>query len=116
MTGLDDVMRAVCARHGVEFVAIPDDATAGIADNVVAGAYPLNGLRHRRGTASGWFIWAGHEPGRCNDFFKPRHVRHLHASCPEVLPMLGLPEGWRFLIARGYEDVWFDEQLLSHEA
>jgi hypothetical protein len=25
---------------------------------------------------------------------------------------LGLAPGWRFLIAPGYEDVWFDEILL----
>ncbi len=30
------------------------------------------------------------------------------ALSPEVLPYLALPPGWRFLIADGYEDGWFD--------
>ena len=29
-----------------------------------------------------------------------------------TLPYLGLAPGWRFLIAPGYEDVWYDEKLL----
>ncbi|WP_459166268.1 hypothetical protein [Sinorhizobium meliloti] len=27
-----------------------------------------------------------------------------------------MPPGWRFLIANGYEDVWYDETLLSPSA
>lgn len=27
--------------------------------------------------------------------------------------MLGLAEGWRFLIAPGHEDVWYDASLLD---
>ena len=42
------------------------------------------------------------------DFFRPTHAAHLIDRCPEVMPMLGLPEGWRFLLAPGHEDVWFD--------
>lgn len=40
-------------------------------------------------------------------------VAHLRDHAPEVLPYLALPPGWRFLIAPGHEDVWFDEQLLN---
>ena len=32
---------------------------------------------------------------------------------PEVLPFLGLPPGYRFLLADTTQDVWFDESLLS---
>jgi hypothetical protein len=31
--------------------------------------------------------------------------------CPGVLRFLGLPPGWRFLLAGHYEDVWQDEAL-----
>jgi hypothetical protein len=48
------------------------------------------------------------------DFFQPLHVCHLHEWCPSVLPYLALPPGWRFQIAPGHEDVWFDQELLSH--
>jgi len=47
------------------------------------------------------------------DFFRPLHVEHVAEWCPEVQPYLALPPGWRFLIAPGHEDVWFDPALLE---
>jgi hypothetical protein len=35
--------------------------------------------------------------------------------CPSILPYLALPPGWRVLLAPGYEDVWFDGELLKSE-
>ena len=113
MAELTEQMAAACARHGAPYVATSLDAMAGVARNVGSGVIPLNGLRHRRGKTSGWFIWAGEELGEAGDFFAPTHLRHLVDRCPEVLPMLGLGEGWRFLIAPGHEDVWFDSSLLD---
>ena len=88
----------------------------GAADELVATASPLHGLRHpAQGGTSGWYLWTGalsQDPA----FFKPVHVEHLFARCPAVLPYLGLPPGWRFLIAPGHEDVWFDASLLDAEA
>jgi hypothetical protein len=43
------------------------------------------------------------------------HAVHLADQCPGVLPYLGLPPGWRFLTAPGYEDVWQDTGLLVPE-
>jgi hypothetical protein len=48
-----------------------------------------------------------------DDFFDPLHVSHLDARLPEVVPYLALPPGWRFLLAPGHEDVWYDESLLK---
>ena len=48
-----------------------------------------------------------------SDFFKPLHVEHLADWCPEIRKYLGLPPGWRFLIAGDHEDVWYDESLLD---
>jgi len=31
------------------------------------------------------------------------------------VPFLGLPPGWRVLLAPGQEEVWFDAELLSVE-
>jgi hypothetical protein len=47
-----------------------------------------------------------------DDFFKPMHVEHLPDWCPEALPYLALPPGWGFILAPGYEDVWYDEAFL----
>jgi hypothetical protein len=88
-------MKAVCERHGAAFADTPGDSIVGVADNVIAGAYPLNGLRHGQGETSGWFIWAGERLSDAPDFFKPTHARHLIERCPEVLAFLGLGEGWR---------------------
>lgn len=43
----------------------------------------------------------------------PLHVGHLAEWCPDALPYLALPPGWRFLIAPGYEDVWEDPALFD---
>lgn len=88
--------------------------TVGVAANVRQGLWPLNGLRHRPGAGlSGWFIWAGEELSADPNFFRPLHVEHLGRWCPAVLPYLGLAPGWRFLIAPGYEDLWWDRSLLD---
>lgn len=105
--------RAVCRRHGAGFRDTPPESIIGVADNVRAGAYPLNGLRHAVGSTSGWFIWAGSNVASEPYFFRPLHAHHLLGRCPEVMPMLGLAEGWRFLIAPGHEDVWYDASLLD---
>lgn len=74
----------------------------------------MNGLRHppANGTC-GWYIWAGEELSKSADFFQPLHVEHLAERCPLALTFLALPPGWRFLIAPGQEEVWFDATLLQ---
>lgn len=89
---------------------------AGVSDNVRASAVPINGLRHPpEGDTTGWYIWAGQQGFSPDDlnFFKPMHIRHLAELCPAVLAYLGLPPGWRFLIAPNHEDVWEDKSLLD---
>ena len=103
-----------CEKHGADFVASPAHPKVGISKNVKENVYPLNALRHPvEGETSGWYIWAGEELFTDADFFVPLHVSHLPKWCPEILPYLGLPPGWRVLLAPGYEDVWFDASLLE---
>jgi hypothetical protein len=86
----------------------------GIAQNVKDGIWPINGLHHPlQGDTSGWYIWAGEELSFEADFFKPLHIEHLNEWCPAVLKYLGLSPGWRFLLAKDYEDVWKDISLLD---
>jgi hypothetical protein len=106
--------RDLCRRLGLEPVAAEVDMKVGLARNVASGIQPVNGLRHPpEGDTTGWYIWAGEEPGQEPDFFQPVHVQHLHSICPAVIPYLALPPGWRFLVAPKYEDVWEDASLLS---
>lgn len=102
-----------CKRYGAEHVMSPPHLKVGIARNVRDRIRPINGLRHpAEGDTTRWYLWAGNEIGDDPDFFLPLHVEHLVDWCPEVLRLLGLPPGWRFLIAGEYEDVWQDPSLL----
>jgi hypothetical protein len=90
------------------------DLKVGVSRNVREGILPLNGSRIKpAGDTTGWYIWAGGEMSEDSDFFVSLQVRHLQEWCPSVLTYLALPPGWRFQIAPGHEDVWFDEGLLS---
>ncbi|MCA9608752.1 MAG: hypothetical protein KC619_24280 [Myxococcales bacterium] len=105
-------MRSIAIERGCIAQPVVAHEVVGIARNVREGLLPINGLRIRPGGQTcGWYIWAGEEMSQADDFFVPLHVAHLDEWCPEVLPYLELPPGWRFLIAPGYEDVWFDPDL-----
>jgi hypothetical protein len=106
--------QSICARVGAEFCPTLPLLEVGLALNARMDLRPLNGLRHApKGDTSGWYIWAGEIFSKADDFFQPIHVEHLTECCPDVIPYLGLPPGWRFLIAKGHEDVWYDPALLD---
>lgn len=112
-SAVEEAQRDVCKRFSAKFCAVPRQLKLGIALNVRDGIFPINGLRHAlEGETSGWYIWAGEELSMDPDFFKALHIEHLDEWAPQIKKYLGLPPGWRFLIAPDYEDVWFDESLL----
>jgi hypothetical protein len=115
MTDGDDLaQRRVCRQYATEFVESSPDSKIGIAQNALVGGWPLNGLRHPPdGDTCGRYIWAGETLSADPDFFEPHHVSHVSSLLPAVLPYLGLPPGWRFLLAENHEDVWYDPKLLS---
>ena len=113
----DEIMRIVCQQHNQPFAPPKAGAKLGIAANVRSGALPINGLRHPpTDETCGWYIWAGEELSDDPDFFLPLHVEHIDEWAPTVAKFLGLPPGWRFLIAGEYEDVWEDLSLLQHDS
>ncbi len=80
------------------------------------GRLPINGLRHPPGGgASGWYIWCGEEFSDASDFFVPLHARHVYERHPELIRLLGLPPGYRFLVAGDYLDIWYDSSLVDLE-
>ena len=105
--------RNTCSEYGAIYCPSPQDNIIGISSQIKRGEPPIYGLRHplRNGT-TGWNIWAG-DYSDDPDFFKPIHTKHLNDLYSETLKFLGLPPGWRFLIAEGYEDVWYDSRLLK---
>ena len=103
----------MCVRFGVKCEPSLPHLKIGLAVGTLR-QQPINGLRHPpKGDTAGWYIWGGQEPSLEADFFQPVHVSHLDEVLPEILPYLGLPAGWRFQVAPGHEDVWFDEALLN---
>jgi hypothetical protein len=104
--------RRICEKYGVELVPAPGEMKVGISMTVKEGLLPINGLRVEPvGDTTGWYIWAGPEISDDPDFFVPLHVAHLETWCPQAIPFLQLPPGWRFLCGPGTEDVWFDPEL-----
>jgi hypothetical protein len=104
--------RAVCAKYKTECLPCDLQDKVGIAENVKSDALPLNGVRIAPGTGetTGWYIWRG-DWSDDPDFFIPVHAQHLLEFCPEAVPYLALPAGWRFQLAPNHEDVWFDPEV-----
>ena len=106
--------RDVCLKFGATYLASDDNLKVGISRNFDRHQFPINGLRHPpAGDTTGWYIWSGDTFSTDPDFFMPIHTMHLRDQCPEILKFLGLGPGWRFLVAPGHEDVWFDAKLLD---
>lgn len=110
----DDIhQRHICEKFGAAFVRSEPSAKVGIALSTLIQP-PLNALRHKpEGDTCGWYIWGGEVLPDAPDFFQPLHVEHLSAICVDIVPYLGLPPGWRVLLAPHQEDVWFDQALLA---
>jgi hypothetical protein len=107
------VQMALCAEMKVNFEAAPGDWISGFAAQT-KGLVPLNGLRHppTMGT-TGWYLWCGQKTSEAKDFYQPTHTEHLYQDYPVVAKLLGLPAGYRFLVAGDQFDIWFDPALLN---
>ena len=104
--------KEICEKYNSKWKPINQKSRIGISENL--NLEKLNGLRHK--TEKGkvcWYIWSG-EYSEDADFFKPICAEHLLQRNPKIIKYLALEDGFRFLItASGYEDVWFDENLLK---
>jgi hypothetical protein len=108
--------KALCQKYGAKYLSTPLNSIIGIAlETFTQSNVPVNGLRHKGLTDDNctWYIWAGEYSSK-SDFFKPVHIAHLLEVCPQAVNYLGLASGWRFLFDnKGYEDVWYDKDLLN---
>lgn len=108
-----ELQKSFCKKLGVEFIPSGPDALIALSDSFHLKTIPIHGLRHPLEHTSGWFAWS-EDYSEAADFFKPHHIKHLEQLKPEIIKYLGLPPGYRFLIDdKGYEDIWFDEKLLT---
>jgi hypothetical protein len=105
-----------CGGHNGAVNGVPvSDEIVGVCQSLIGGGWiwPVHGLRHPpKQQTSGWYVWTG-EASDAGTFFRPLHASHLVERCPQIKKHLRLPPGSRFLIAPGYEDVWFDPALLD---
>ena len=107
--------RLLCNKYKVPWTETGSELFIGLADDVFKGLNPINGLRQPQcDITAGWYIWAGEEFSKAEDFFKPYHASQLLMMRPSIIKYLGLPPGFRFLVDdNGYEDVWEDLELLK---
>lgn len=109
---IEELQRAICAQYATEYVAPLNNSKSGFALSTI-GLSPVNGLRHPiSGETSGWYIWCGETFSDAPDFFTPLHTRHLYEDHSKIAHLLGLPPGYRFLLAGEFLDVWYDTSLL----
>ena len=106
--------RRICKRFNAAPLPPNEAEKCGVSEGVLLGAPYVQGLRTRPedGTC-GWYFTAGDDYSEDAEFFKPLHVAHLERYCPEVLPYLALPPGWRIIVGTGLEQVRFDATLLE---
>jgi len=110
---ITEEQRAVCIRVGAGYHVCDLTLKVGISQNFDPSHYPLNGFRHPlEGDTTGWYIWSGENFSDHADFFVPIHAAHLLTRAPILIKYLGLEPGWRFLVAPGHEDMWFDKTIL----
>lgn len=107
----------ICTRYNITPQKPPAGSKLGIALGTL-GQLPIHGLRlPETMAANGWYVWCGEsEQSTAEDFYSPLHIEHVADYLPIIEPYLSLPPGYRFIIDnRGYEDVWFDSALLTHD-
>jgi hypothetical protein len=114
MSALSNEQREIRVKFGASYLLCDDRLKIGISRTFDPAQFPINGLRHPpQGDTTGWYIWSGEELSTDADFFVPLHAFHLNDRCPGIVKYFGLGPGWRFLVAPGHEDVWFDASLLN---
>ena len=113
MTLPTKAQREICTRFATGVDAPAPHTKLGVALQT-RGQLPLNAFRHpAEGDTCGWYLWWGDTLTEDPEFFHPMHVLHMQERCPEIVPYLALPPGWRVQLAPGHEDVWYDEKLLN---
>jgi len=110
---IEQAQMAFCAERGTQLVYVAPESKLGFALKT-KGKQPINGLRHPVcGETCGWYLWCGEDFSDAPDFFSPIHAKHVYDDYPQLRKLLGLPPGYRFLLAGEYLDVWYDASLLN---
>ena len=101
----------ICKKYQSKFEQLKENEMVAVALDTL-GQMPIVGERIvlDEGETVSWFIYCGESDA--DDFYRPIHWYHLIEQLPEVLPYLGLEQGFRFIIDNeDYEDVWRENQF-----
>jgi hypothetical protein len=106
--------KCVCGRLGITAQVPTAGSKLGLALSTL-GRFPVHGARLQPANGTnGWYIWCGDQWSEEADFYDPLHVEHIPEYLRLVQKYLSLPPGYKFIIDdQGYEDMWFDEELLG---
>lgn len=104
--------KEICEKYNSKWKPISRNLKIAVSKNL--DLETLNGLRQKSEIGKVfWFIWSG-EYSEDEKFFQPICAEHLLQKKPKIVDYLALDAGFRFLInGNGYEDVWFDENLIK---
>jgi hypothetical protein len=104
--------KEICEKYNSKWKPISRNLKIGISENL--DLEPIYGLRHKSEYGKVcWFIHSG-EYSEDENFYNPICAEHLLQKKPKIVDYLGLDEGFRFIIdKKGYEDVWYDENLIK---
>lgn len=109
---IQELQQEICRKYKSKFEPLGTDEIVAVALQTL-GQKPITAERIflQEGENVSWFIYCG-EHSQEADFYQPVHWHHLKEILPEILPYLGLSQGFRFIIDNeGYEDVWFENNL-----
>jgi len=110
---IEEAQRAFSRQKSTTYLSSSANSKLGFALST-RGLTPINGLRHPpKGDTNGWYLWCGEQYSDAADFFQPLHTQHIYEDYPEVARLLGLPPGYRFLLAGDYLDIWYDPSLFK---
>lgn len=102
----------LCTAVGAAFGPPHASHTVYVSEGVYEGVLPLEGVRYpAHPPDAGWFLTTDQYNG---DFrsLKRVHLFHLTEARPELIPLVGLPAGYRFTLKDEDCDcdVWFDPE------
>jgi hypothetical protein len=100
----------ICQEYGVNRVLLDFKLKLSVSEDFFSSSEVLiNGFRRSpEGNTCGWFLWKGEEMSDSEISFRQINVTYLIGHCHQVIPYLGLPTGWRFLVAGGHGRAWPD--------
>ncbi|PTM58303.1 immunity protein Imm33 domain-containing protein [Desmospora activa] len=109
------MMLAAREELGAEEVAPPlATQLVVITDDVLQGQLPVEGIRYLEEDTqmSGWWLITEGYDGNEEDL-KSAPLYQIFESCPHLIPLVGLPAGYRFRLGEEGCEILFDSEVIE---